>query len=52
MRVYRNELPHYREGGLTWNELCYIGLLEWKNRRKFNRENELFELVKDLKELD
>ena len=50
MRKIKEELPPYREGGLTWQELVYVGLLESRNRYKFNRENELFELVKDLKE--
>ena len=50
MRKIKEELPSYRDGGLTWQEFAYIGLLESRNRYKFGRENELFELVKDLKE--
>jgi len=50
MAKIKGELPSYREGGLTWQELAYIGELEARNRYKFNRENELFELIKDMKE--
>ena len=52
MAKIKNELPSYRDGGLTWivQEIVYIGLCETRNRYKFGRENELFELVKNIKE--
>jgi hypothetical protein len=52
MRVLKKDFPSYREGGFTWEEYTYIGQLETKNRYKYGRENELFELIKDLKEPD
>lgn len=46
----KKEFPSYRDGGLTYEEYTYIGMLESRNRYKFGRESELFELVKDMKE--
>ncbi len=48
MAKYKAELPSYREGGYNWQDCSYIGLLEIRNRIKFNRENELEELLKDI----
>jgi len=50
MAKIKNELSSYRDGGLTWQEIVYIGLCETRNRYKFGRENELFDLVKNIKE--
>ena len=50
LKELKAEFPSYREGGLNWEEYAYIGLLESKNRYKFGRESELFELVKDMKD--
>jgi len=52
MEKLKSQLPDYRDGGLTWTEYAYVGMLEYRNRCKFGRESELFELVKVLKEPD
>ena len=50
MKKLKTSLPAWKDGGFSWQEYAYIGMLEHKNRRKFNRENELYDLVKDIKE--
>jgi len=50
MAKLKAEMPAWRDGGFSWQEYAYIGLLEHKNRRKFGREGELHQLVKDIKE--
>jgi len=52
MEKLKAQFTPFKDGGFTWEEFAYIGLLESKNRFKFGRENELYELVKNMKELD
>jgi hypothetical protein len=52
MKKLKAEFPSYMDGGFTWEEFAYIGLLESKNRYKFGRDKELEILVKDMKDVE
>lgn len=52
MRKLKAEFSLYRNGGFTWEEFAYIGMLESKNRYKFGREKELEVLVEDMKKVN
>ncbi|MCP3683570.1 MAG: hypothetical protein GY861_12855 [bacterium] len=52
MQKYKDRIPHYREGGYRWKDAAYIGVLIIINMIKFNRTNDLEEMLKDIDECD
>lgn len=48
MQEIKNSFPDWKDGGPKHEEIYQAGLLKFKNEYKFSRENELFDLLKEI----